>query len=152
MNRREQCEQKHWRPLQPRLFCWLRQERRQKTKKSLSKKDDSLKLYCQKIDGSIRTSISCNGNPFTPDADWEEIKAEKVCFHHDDGRTRACHELSKLGSTKKRYVCFDQKKKPFFFSPSNEWKRLDYSDKVCGELHHSKVMRHSEMPPLDIYL
>jgi hypothetical protein len=113
-------------------------------------KNDTLKLYCQKIGGKLHTTISCNKQSFTPDADWEEIQAEKVCFRHDDGRIRACEELNKIGGTKKGYVCFDLKDKPFPFTPGNEWKRLAYSDKVCGELLHSTVIRHTEMPSLNI--
>ncbi len=58
-------------------------------------KDGALKLYCQKIGGRIKTSILCNKQPFIPDAAWEEINAKKVCFQHDDGRIRACDELSR---------------------------------------------------------
>jgi hypothetical protein len=116
-------------------------------------KDGSLKLYCQKVGGKLQTTIKCDGKPFTPDADWEEINAGKVCFQHDDGRVRVCHELSKIGGTKKGYVCFNKDKKPFSFLPGNEWKRLVGSDNVCGEeLLHSDVIRHTEMPPLDINL
>ncbi|MCI5218757.1 MAG: hypothetical protein D3914_06090 [Candidatus Electrothrix sp. LOE2] len=114
-------------------------------------KDGSLKLYCQQVKGKIKTTISCKGQPFTQDAVWESINAEKVCFQHDDGRIRACDELSKIGGTKKAYVCFDLKDKPFPFTPGNEWKRLAESDKACGEkLVHSDVIRYTEMPSLDI--
>lgn len=117
-------------------------------------KDGSLKLYCEKIGGSRQTTITCDGKPFTPDADWEEIKAEKVCFRNiEKDSIWACDELSKLDGTKKGYVCFDQEGKPFSFLPGKEWERLDGRDNVCEqELSHSDVMRHSEMPPLDIDL
>jgi hypothetical protein len=117
-------------------------------------KDGSLKLYCQKIGGKIKISILCNEQPFTPDADWEEIKAEKVCFQHDDGRIRACHELRRIGGNGKTiYVCFDNAGKPFSFLPGNDWKLLTDSDNVCGkELVHSDVIRYTDMPPLDIDL
>ncbi|CAK8718424.1 hypothetical protein GMJAKD_07655 [Candidatus Electrothrix aarhusensis] len=114
-------------------------------------KDGSLKLYCQQVKGKIKTTISCKGQPFTQDAVWESINAEKVCFQHDDGRIRACHELSKSGSTKKAYVCFGKEQKPFSFTPGNEWERLVGSDNVCGEkLLHSDVIRQTEMPSLNI--
>jgi hypothetical protein len=119
-----------------------------------NKKDGSLKLYCQKTVGKIKTTISCNEQPFTPDADWEEIKAEKVCFQHDDSRIRACHELQRIdGNGKTIYVCFDNEGKPFSFLPGNEWKLLTESENVCGkELVHSDVIRYTDMPPLDIDL
>lgn len=114
-------------------------------------KNDTLKLYCQKIGGKLHTTISCNKQLFTPDADWEEIQAEKVCFQHDDGRIRACEELGKIGSTKKAYVCFGKDQKPFSFTPGNEWKRLIGSDNVCGqESPRSDVIRYTEMPSLNI--
>ena len=114
-------------------------------------KDGSLKLYCTKNKGKLKTTIRCDGKLFTPEADWEEINAEEICFQHDDGRIWACHEVSKIGSTKKGYVCFDKDKKPFSFLPGNEWKRLVGSDNVCGqELVRSDVIRYTDMPSLDI--
>jgi hypothetical protein len=98
-----------------------------------NKKDNALKLYCKKIEGKVKTTISCDGQPFTPDADWEEINAEKVCFQHQDGRIRACDELSRQGSSKKSHVCFDLDKKPVPFSPGKEWKRLAGKDPICAK-------------------
>ena len=42
--------------------------------------DNSLKLYCTQIEGKVQTAISCDGEAFTPDAIWEPIDAEQVCF------------------------------------------------------------------------
>lgn len=42
--------------------------------------DNSLKLYCTQIEGKVQTTISCDGEAFTPDAIWEPIDAEQVCF------------------------------------------------------------------------
>jgi hypothetical protein len=116
-----------------------------------NKKDGLPKLYCQQTVGKLKTSILCNGEPFTPSADWEEINAEKVCFQHEDGRIRACDELSRQGSSKKNYVCFDLDKKLFPFTPGKEWKRLAGSSKICTEEHKRfDVPRNMTLPNLNL--
>jgi hypothetical protein len=115
-----------------------------------NKKDGLPKLYCQQTVGKLKTSILCDGQPFTPDADWEEINAEKVCFQHEDGRIRPCDELSRQGSSKKSHVCFDLDKKPVPFTPGKEWKRLAGNNKICTEeLKRSDVPRNMTLPNLN---
>jgi len=116
-----------------------------------NKKDNSLKLYCLQIAGKMRTTITCNGQPFTLYADWEEISAERVCFlQKDDGRIRVCHEISKLDSAKNGYVYLLNEKKPVPFTPSKEWTRLAGGDKICSEeLERADVPRNMTMPSLN---
>lgn len=114
-------------------------------------KDDSLKLYCNRCQGRLRTTIRCNGKRFTPNAEWEQVYAEEVCLLHDDGRIRFCNELRVPGSVKKNYVCFNDDQTPFVFMPGNEWKLLDGSDKVCAEkIIDSDVINPIEISSLDI--
>jgi hypothetical protein len=115
------------------------------------KKDNFLNLYCCKTAGKMRTSITCNGKLFTPDAEWEEINAEKVCFQNEDGRIRACDELSKLGSVKKSYACLDVSGKQSPFTPGKEWKRLAGNETICTEeWKRSDVPRNMTMPSLNL--
>lgn len=115
-------------------------------------KDKALKLYCNKIEGKVKTSITCDGENFTPDAAWEQINAEEVCFQHQDGRIRTCHELSKMnGSGKKSHACFDVSGKQLSFTPGKEWKRLAGDNEICAEeLKRSDVPRNMTMPSLDL--
>jgi hypothetical protein len=115
-----------------------------------NKKDNTAKV-CRKIEGKVKTIISCDDKPFTPSADWEEINAEKVCFQHDDGRIRACDELSRQGSSKKSHICFDLDKKLVPFTPGKEWKRLAGKDTICTEEHKRfDVPRNMTMPSLNL--
>jgi len=116
-----------------------------------NKKDGSLKLYCRKVESKMKTTILYDGQPFTPSTEWEEINAEKVCFQHEDGRIRACDELSKIdGSRKRRHFCFDQDKKLVPFTPGKEWKQLAGKDTICTEEHERfDVPRNMKLPNMN---
>ncbi|WP_417914870.1 hypothetical protein [Candidatus Electronema sp. JM] len=72
-----------------------------------------------------------DSHDIVPGAEWEEIKAEKVCFQHQDGRIWTCYELSKMnGGGKKSYACVDKKRNQFPFTPGKDWKILSGSDNI----------------------
>ncbi|CAK8720987.1 MAG: hypothetical protein CDV28_12111 [Candidatus Electronema aureum] len=84
--------------------------------------------------------------------EWELLNHQQVCFQHNGGRIRTCHELSKPSSSaKKSYACFDAGGKQSPFTLEKEWKRLAGDDKICAKkLKRFDVPRNMTMPSLNL--